>query len=588
MGAASFMKTHHRVLRTSAVWLGTSALLIADTLTGPPPAGLILAGTYENWATQPPSFVNDVTGWRDFFDAGYRGASTTIGNIEGGNIWFGHEVFQRPAGLTSTLTTYTNGAAGSLNQLDFHATTVGHVLAGTGYVKGSNPASFTYAGLGMAPYASVISAAVATEFSTTDLGAFEVTTESIITPFKALFTGTGVTRADVINSSWGGSGDPSASTPEFLAIDGLARQNPSVAFVASAGNSGSAQVGVPAACFNGIAVGSLGGTDFLHPSAFSSRGLVDFYNPATGVTHAAARVAVDLAAPGEQLFLAAYLGNTGSIGAAAPEYAQTPSPTNLYFRNMDGTSYAAPIVAGGIALLKDVAKTHPWLNFNGNPLAFDTRVVKSVLMAGAQKTVGWDNGQSLINGVHVTTQALDPATGAGAMDLSGSTKVFYFGTRDVAGSGGGQIASSGWDAGTINLNGVTDYKFEAPFAQDFSLTVSLNWFTVRDFNDLTNQGADLGFSNLNLELWQLRGGLFTTLIGRSATLYNNAEFLRLDALAAGEYGLRVRFDGTLFDLTPTGILSETYGLAWRAADIPEPSVNAAIAVALLLVVRRRR
>ena len=582
------MNLRHHLLRATAAWLCSSVGVLADISMGQAPGGLVLAGTYENWATQPPSFVNDVTGWRDFFNAGFLGASTTIGNVEGGNIWYGHEVFQRPTDVTTTLTTFMNPATGSLNQLDFHATTVGHVLAGTGYVAGSNPASFTYSGLGMAPYANVISAAVATGFSTTDLGTFETTTESVITPFKALFTGTGVTRADVINSSWGGSGDPTASAPEYLAIDGLARQNPSVAFVAAAGNSGSAQVGVPAACFNGIAVGSLGGTNFLHPSEFSSRGLVDFYNPATGVTHSSVRVAVDIAAPGEQLFLAAYLGGTGSIGAALPGIARNPSPNNLYFTNMDGTSYAAPIVAGGIALLKDVAKTHPWLNFNGNPLAMDTRVVKSVLMAGAQKTVGWDNGQTFINGISVTTQALDPATGAGALDLSGSTQVYYLGTRDVDGSGGGQIAPSGWDAGTINLKGVTDYKFAAPFAQDFSLSVSLNWFTVRDFNDLTNQGTDIGFSNLDLELWQLRGGLFTTLIGRSATLYNNAEFLRFDALAAGEYGLRVRFDGTIFDLTTAGIQNESYGLAWLATDIPEPSTSAAIALSLLLVMKRRR
>jgi hypothetical protein len=270
---------------------------------------------------------------------------------------------------------------------------------------------------------------------------------------------------------------------------------------------------------------------------------------------------------------------------------RNPSPTDLYFVNMDGTSYAAPMVAGGIALLKDVAKTHPWLNLNATPAAFDTRVVKSVLMAGAAKTAGWDNGQTVINGVSVTTQALDAATGAGAMNLTGATEVYYFGTTDVAGTGGGSISQSGWDAGTVNLNAAAnDYQFDAPFTQDFGLTVSLNWFSVREFNDLTNQGEDRGFSNLDLELWQLSDSTFTTLIGRSASLYNNSEFLRFDVLAGGEYGLRVRFNGTLFDLTSTGIQSEAYGLAWRTVAIPEASTTtlAAITACGLLGLRRRR
>ena len=578
------MQTHPSLIRALTAALLAGAPLAAQNSTLLPPSGLVLSGAYEDWVTQPPTFVNAVTGWSDFFNAGYLGASTTIANVEGGTIWFGHEVFQRPDGVTSTLTTYTNPAAGSLNQLDFHATTVGHVLAGTGYLAAQN--AYTYAGLGMAPMASVISAGVATGFSTSDLGAFETTTESVITPFKALFSGVGATRADVINSSWG-MADPTASAPEILAIDGLARQNPTVAFVASAGNSGTDPVSAPGACYNGIAVGSLGGADFLQPSAFSSHGLVDFYNPATGVTLSGVRSAVDLAAPGELLFLAAYLGNTGSLGAALPGITQTPSPTGLYFTNMDGTSYSAPIVAGGIALLKDAAHTL----LSGNPMASDTRVVKSVLMASAQKTAGWNNGQTLINGASVTTQGLDPATGAGALNLSTAATVYYFGTTDVPGTGGGSIAPAGWDAGTVNLRAATnDYQFAVPFTQDFGISIALNWFSVRGFDALTNQGVDLGFSDLDLELWQLKAGVFTTLVGRSASLYNNSECLRFDSLAAGEYGLRVRFDGTVYDLTQSGIQSESYGLAWNTLEVPETSAAAScgLGLVILLVIRRRR
>ena len=73
----------HRRLLAIAAWLCSSVGGLADIPTGQAPGGLVLTGAYENWATQPPSFVNDVTGWRDFFNAGFLGASTTIGNVEG-------------------------------------------------------------------------------------------------------------------------------------------------------------------------------------------------------------------------------------------------------------------------------------------------------------------------------------------------------------------------------------------------------------------------------------------------------------------------------------------------------------------------
>jgi subtilisin family serine protease len=171
-------------------------------------------------------------------------------------------------------------------------------------------------------------------------------------------------------------------------------------------------VGWPGSGFNNIAVGSLGGNNFLVSSDFSARGLNDFYNPVTGTVVTNARVAVDIAAPGDYMVLAAYLGDSGGIGAstnpAIRALIQQPSPTNQYFLNMDGTSFSAPIVAGGIALLKDVAKTHPFLNLAADTNALDTRVVKSVIMAGARETFAWDNGQNVTsNGVVRTTRRDD-------------------------------------------------------------------------------------------------------------------------------------------------------------------------------------
>lgn len=314
----------------------------------------------------------------------------------------------------------------------------------------------------------------------------------------------------------------------------------------------------------------------MDPSTFTSSGAADFYNPQTDTTITGVRAAVDIAAPGEQMVLAAYLGKTGSLGAttdpALQAITQDTPRTDQYFLNLDGTSFATPIVSGGIALLKDVANTHPFLNFLGDANAQDTRVIKSVLMAGADRTTGWNNGQTLnASGTVVTTQALDYATGAGALDLNKAVDIYFFGTRDASVSGG-TISNKGWDFSTLGLGLKKDYTFNSTFSANTELTVSLNWFANQQFNGSTNRGTAASFTNLDLEIWQIQNGVFTTLVGQSATTYNNSEFLRLDLSATGLYGLRVLNNGLVFDLTGGNAVAESYGLAWEAVTpTPTPS-----------------
>ena len=537
-------------------------------------------------------FVNPVVGWDAFFDSGFRGGSSVIGNLEGGTAWFGHEVFVREPGAPEAFTTWQNPASGAVNQLDYHATTVAHVLAGSGYLP-DNGGSYTYVGLGMAPEARVVSGGVATGFSATEFGSFSITTESAIAAYRDFFQGNslgvGITQLDVINSSWGGGGDASALSLESLSLDGLASQNARVAHVVSAGNSGyGAQPGSPANGFNNISAGSTGGPGFVAPSTFSSSGLADFYNPMEngGTLHTGVRAVVDIAAPGEYLYLAAYLGNSGSIGAGMPSIVQEPSPTDLYFIEMSGTSFSAPIVSGGIALLKDLARTGLGETPDSNPESFDTRVIKSVLMAGSTRTNGWNNGVDEFN---VTTQALDPATGAGMLDLVGAADVYLGATRGLAAGDGGLVADTGWDMTTIDLSQtMIDYVIDTPFSESTTLAVALNWFAVRDF-DSVDMGQDIAFANLDLQVWQLGGnGEFLSMVGESRTLYNNTEFLRLEALDPGQYAMRVLFPQMIYDTT-SSIQSETYALAWYASTIPEPgaAMFGGLAVIALLVSRKR-
>jgi hypothetical protein len=277
-------------------------------------------------------------------------------------------------------------------------------------------------------------------------------------------------------------------------------------------------------------------------------------------------------------------------GAIATEYAtsliQNPSPTDRYFVNQDGTSFSSPVVAGGVALMKDAAKY-----FSSMPAtALDSRVVKAVLMATADKTVGWNNGQTTVDGVVRTTQALDYRTGAGAVDLTAAGLTYVdAATRDVSGTGGGTITASGWDFGAVSAGNANDYAFGTSLTGTTELQVSLAWFTGGAFDAAGYTGARTSFANLDLQVWRLTSGSFTTLVAESASLYNNAEMLRL-TLPAGDYGLRVALPAMIYDIGTTPVTAESYGLSWTTVAVPEPSavVLAATGLALCGVAIRLR
>ena len=117
--------------------------------------------------------------------------------------------------------------------------------------------------------------------------------------------------------------------------------------------------------------------------------------------------------------------------------------------------------------------------------------------------------------------------------------------------------------------------FSNPFETPVELTISLNWFAGSSFDDGTWVGENLSFADLNLQVWQVANGALVTLVAESNSIYNNAEFLRVDLLA-GTYALRVTFNGLVYETVPGSVTGEDYGLAWQA--IPEPAT-----VFLLLV-----
>ena len=559
-----------------------------------------ISGTFED-----PVFVNSIVGTDLLWSNGYYGKDIVIANVEAGHVWSGHEVFDRSAintalGITlpATPAVLVNAPATvdapELGEVDFHATMVGHVLVGASTVTNPDSSvSLTLVGAGMAPLATLWSGAIATRFDKTpeNAGSFETTEESFRLPYVEFFTGATHGRADVINSSWGDDAGSDRSY-ETRTLTGLAAQNTMVSAVISAGNSGPGtdKVGSPALSQNVIAVGSLGGADYLTPSSFSSGGPVAFYNPATDQTIPAARYAVHIAAPGENFALAAYLQPTGGFEPLLTP-ATTTTDNNYYFIGVSGTSFAAPTVAGGIALLKNLIKANP--AFFPQTEALDARVIRSVSMASALRTNGWDNGQAPgPGGAIITTQALDPLTGAGRFDVGRAAELYVVGTRDVPGLGGGAVTATGWDFGSVALAQANDYTIDlSGFTTPLEFTVSLNWFADDHFDTLTGVNTYGSLADLNLEVWSVSvGGTFDTLLAASRSLYNTSEFLRFELTPGGSIGLRVTLPSMVYDLDGPGGTDTGYGLAWAATAIPEPSAFAACAGAagLVLVLSRRR
>jgi len=577
---------------------------VAALLAAASPALAIVGGG-------PPTFfadVNDVVGATQFYDLGFFGSRAVVTNIEAGSIWNLHESLAgRVSQYIADPAIVATGTT-QLGQFDFHATAVGQAIGGLG-------SGFTYQA-GIAPLAQLWSGAIATswvapaQFAT----GFNITSRSFLYPYVAsmrtgIVSGSTTVRTDVVNSSWGYT-DSAGSSSSTIAIDALAREN-NVVVVMSAGNDGPAADTVlgPASGYNGIAVGATTtGTAapyYAQVASSSSRSPGDFYDPVTFTTVPAARSTVDIAAPGAQLAVAAYLGHTG--GNLDGTNGDTTA-TDLYFLGAEGTSFSAPIVAGGAALLVDAAKFAAPAVANTAEM-LDARVIKAVLMTSARAPAGWSNGQAGVGGVITTTQPLDPATGAGLLDLAtayrgylgdpvtiGETLIVGQGTTlGVAGSGGGGgLEPRGWDLGgvlgqTAGGPGTSNtYALGQPLWAGFNqISATLTWFADRTLGTTLASAADRALADLTLQLLRTDAPGGEKLIAQSIAPYGSTEFLRTYVPEDGTYALRVIGLDPVYNTTG-GPLVTDYALAW--AVVPEPSTWAMLAAvpAILLLVQRRR
>jgi len=528
------------------------------------------------------------------------GQNTISTNLEAGFFWNGHETLQHVA--TNTTNFVANpvaswGGASISAKYDRHATWAAMLIGGR-TTGGGNPVIQQ----GIAPDTELRSGAIASSWAPPAYAlSFNLTTASFLTPYEQTF---GI--ADVVSSSYGFQ-DPSGTFFDLsIAMDAYSFQNPSTTYVTSAGNDGPASntVGSPGSLYNTITVAALTSPNaYAEAAGFSSRGPQSFgYRDPLNLTviTPGVRAAVDLSAPGFSLVSAFYGGQNGGNNSTLTNSLDAGSNPAAYTNGISGTSFAAPLVAGGASLVASAAKTLPALA--GNPAARESVVVKALLLNGADKTTGWNNGQQTVtvgsDSFIQTTQSLDWATGAGRMNLDKTFELQVNGQTDVPGTATGNLGNilrSGWDYGQATIAINNDYVIAEPLSGGTAFDATLTWLRNRYFDFDTTNYEDVAQADLNLSVWLLdQSNNFTQLIASSASLYNTVEHLSFTLPATGFYGLRIGYPLNVFDNTIGTVWGnasnpQAYAVSWQA--VPEPgtlTLLTAAAAGFALSARRGR
>ena len=497
--------------------------------------------------------LNNFTGADTFYANGFTGSRSVVTVIDAGHVWGGHESLAHVTRFIDD-----PGSVAPNGDVDRHATWVAGALAGR-----PTAVSPTQRQIGIAHGAELWSGALASTWNGTPYTlSFSWTGRSFRHPYyTALVGGVDGRTTDVVNSSFGTISVRDNSLSNARVIDALINQSgKTVVFVA--GNNGSTADPTPgafASTFNTIVVGGLTSDTTSPPydarTPASAYGPNSFWNPATLAIVPLAIPSVDIAAAGTNITLPFYGGTTGGNTGGT---LQTGS--NLYSQNTTGTSFAAPQVAGGAALIIDAGKAL----FGGGP-AIDGRVVKSVLLNSATKTPGWDNQQFMFGSILSTARSLDYHVGAGRLNLARAYTQYTGGTTDVPGlgAGGTPVEPIGWDFAQVAQNAPTDYRLAEPLRAGTTLTVTLNWFVDNAYNAATDTVIDQSLDNLDLEVWRVTRdqSVPDVLVARAVGSYNNVEHLAFALPGTAQYMLRVRWTSEVFD-TVNDPNQELFGLAW--------------------------
>jgi len=368
--------------------------------------------------------------------------------------------------------------------------------------------------------------------------------------------------ADVLNLSLNyNATNSSGSSPLDLMLDWAAYAR-GISSTAAVGNIPPLADGVtpgtpttarsPGSSFNGISVGRTL-RDYSKVSIFSA-----------GAFTQDGRMKPDIVAPGTLLTMA----NDDWEGAAADWDA-----------NLNGTSFAAPHVAGLIAQQLEAGANYG--------LSTDPLVVKATILNSASKSVldwnfnPWEPASmSNVAGVATTSQPLDPHSGTGQIDGLALAAQYLAGEM-----GAGMVDSIGWDLNSLAASQFVDYMINPNLLLGSTLTATLSWYRHVGRTDGGTIGVvDAGDSFFvsqalsDLDLQILRNG---TLVAESTSNVDNVEHLHWTVDQQAQYTLRVR------GLNVNGG-SEQFALAWYGAAVPEPASWSLVLLGLASLVGGRR
>jgi MYXO-CTERM domain-containing protein len=288
------------------------------------------------------------------------------------------------------------------------------------------------------------------------------------------------------------------------------------------------------------------------------------------------------------------------IVAPGDEFVISATDTEVSYGS--GTSYASPVVAGAATQLSSIA--HQLSNYFAGSTdanaaveqqaasdANDGRVIKAILLNSADKLPGWNNGQTMVNGVLTTTQGLDFTMGAGALNVARAADNYLDGQFDpkVVGQSQLGLGPKGWDLSTVS-KGVDNLYDLGQITSGTTLTTTLTWFVDRAYNSATQTADEGTFVNLNLDVYEVVAGS-DQLIAVSVTPYENVQQLSFVLPDSSDYVIGVDFAGIAYGPAGSaGPTSETYALAWSDAevDVPEPGMVGVVMLGMVVLRRRRR
>lgn len=214
------------------------------------------------------------------------------------------------------------------------------------------------------------------------------------------------------------------------------------------------------------------------------------------------------------------------------------------------SSFAAPQVAGVAALLVDAARQ------NMIPDGDDPRVIKALLLNGAQKLLGWHKG--LVDPDDDAAVPLDYQQGAGLVNAMASYQQLMAGVSDDP---AGQ-ENAGWDLNVLSLDpneseSARVYFLPGKLLAGRWLRATLCWYLSYEIRGIYRP---LPLNDLRLELWAVNEwGQLETLLDYSDSPLDNVEHIYFQNPSEQNVALVVR-GGVAPENYTSG--SETFALAF--------------------------